>query len=76
MGQVLSGFVCTALIALALAACGLASTTTESIRRAFPAIQAKQDDTKCQSLGFKPGTEGYKQCRLRLKTHGSYEPLL
>jgi hypothetical protein len=69
----LSGFVCTALIALALAACGMTSATTESIRKTFPAIQAKQDDTKCQSLGFKPGTEGYQQCRFRLKTHGSYD---
>jgi hypothetical protein len=75
MGQ-LFGFVGTALIALALVACGLGSTTTESIGRAFPAIKARHDDTKCRSAGFNPGTEGYKQCRLRLKTHGSAEPLL
>ena len=74
MGQMLFGFVGTALIAQALVACGVGSTTKESIRRTFPAIQARQDDTKCRSLGFNLGTEGYKQCRLRLKT--SHEPLL
>ena len=69
------GFVGT-LIAQALVACGVGSTTTKSIRKSFPAIQARQDDTKCRSLGFNPGTEGYKQCRLRLKTQGSHDPLL
>ena len=77
MGQVLFGFVGT-LITQALVACGVGSTTTESIRERFPAIQARQHDTKCRSLGFNPGTEGYKQCRLRLKikdhTNRSCEP--
>ena len=73
---VVPGFVGTALIAQALVACGVGSTTTESIRNTFPALQARHHDTKCRSLGFNPGTEGYKQCRLRLKIQGSHEPLL
>ena len=44
-------------------------------RNASPLIQARQHDTKCRSLGFNPGTEGYKQCRLRLKMYGSHDLL-
>lgn len=59
------------LIVLALAACG--GTTTGALSNMFETKEvraarlAQEDDAKCKSLGFKPGTEPYGNCRLQLE---------
>ena len=32
---------------------------------------ARADDAKCRQLGFKRGTEGYSNCRIRLQSERS-----
>lgn len=69
------------LVALALAGCGPLTPQPgsaagnmlrtfgigkEQAARQF-AAQKAADDTKCRELGFKPGTEGYGNCRLKLE---------
>ena len=68
MGATLSGAICTSLIVLMLPACGVASRTTAGLQNTYSnifvsgevrAAKLRQaDDAKCQSLGFKPGTDG------------------
>jgi hypothetical protein len=86
MGQTPFSLVCTGLVAMALPGCGALNTSTGSVQSTFRSIveskearaarQAKADDAKCKSLGFKASTEGDELCRLRLRTHGPHEPLL
>ena len=38
-----------------------------------PGYQQKEDDAECQRIGLKRGTDGYADCRLRLKEIHAYE---
>jgi hypothetical protein len=65
------------MIVLTLAGCGVASTMSSGVQGVASSIfesgEARrarlvtEDDAKCRQLGFKPGTEGYGNCRLQLE---------
>ncbi len=45
----------------------LASCVSAEEQAALDAAQAQADARECQSLGFKPGTNGFGNCMLKLK---------
>jgi hypothetical protein len=42
----------------------LVLTATAMLLGGCAAQRAARDDSKCQGYGFKPGSEGYAQCRM------------
>jgi hypothetical protein len=58
------------LLGLTLTACGPAVNDALDKFWGGPEARARQaeaDDAKCKNLGFKPGTDGYGNCRLQLE---------
>lgn len=71
------------LLGAALAGCAASSPAIDSsshkgaiadLRKQTPSARTgPSDDAKCQAYGFQPGTDGYADCRARLRQERSRE---